>query len=299
MMLLAGTIPVKDLPMTLGPVRKEGESLVVNGLRIPCAQGSAAMISAALVATEYLNLAAPVALVVGDTGQGIGSRQMYDYLIQKVAELSPQALTLHYFLPDMALMRKLCEAVCKCARRPVMIADAASMYVAKAVGLASSFDIFTPDATEMAFLADKEATHPAYINRHLFDTDITRTPDLVAAAYRNNGAARLLLVKGSIDYVVRDGDILATVTEPDVPALEAVGGTGDTITGLVSAFVHSGMEPHRAAIVAARANRVAGHLAEATPATRVSSIISQFPAVFEQHLSEWSRTDCTEGGKHD
>jgi len=89
-----------------------------------------------------------------------------------------------------------------------MIADAASMYAAKAAGLAAGFDIFTPDATELAFLADPDATHPAYITRHLFDINITQTPKLVADAYQNKNAAKLLLVKGAIDYVVRGGDIL-------------------------------------------------------------------------------------------
>ncbi|NIQ11116.1 MAG: sugar kinase, partial [Gammaproteobacteria bacterium] len=97
----------------------------------------------------------------------------------------------------------------------------------KAAGRATEFEIFTPDATEMAFLADLDATHPAYIARHLFDTDITQTPKLVTTAYQHQNAAKLLLVKGAIDYVVRDGEILITIAEPDVPELEAIGGTGD------------------------------------------------------------------------
>jgi NAD(P)H-hydrate repair Nnr-like enzyme with NAD(P)H-hydrate dehydratase domain len=246
------------------------------------------MITAALITTGYLKLEAPQALVVGDTGQGKGSREMYEYLIRNVAKLSPEVLALHYCLPDMALSRRLCEAVKKCPKRPIMIADAASMYAAKAAGLATEFDIFTPDATEMAFLADPDATHPAYIARHLFDTDVTQTPKLVAAAYQKKNAARLLLVKGATDYVVRNGEILATISEPNVPALEPIGGTGDTITGLLSAFVYAGMEPHEAAIVAARANRIAGKLAKATPATKVRQIINQFPAVFKEYLCQWS-----------
>ena len=70
-----------------------------------------------------------------------------------MAEILPAVLALHYWLPDMAQTRRLCQAIKKCAKRPVMIADAASMYSAKAAGLASEFDIFTPDATEMAFRA--------------------------------------------------------------------------------------------------------------------------------------------------
>jgi len=297
MMLIAGTVPVRDFPLTIGRAVVEGEDLIVDGRRIPCAQGTGAMISAALAAVDYLKLEAPQVLVAGDIGQGKGTREIYEYLIRKVSDSSPQVMVLHYCLPIMALMRRLCESIQRCPHKVLMIADAGSMYAAKAAGLAASFDIFTPDATEMAFLADPDATHPAYVARHLFDADTSRTPELVAAAYQHKNAARLLLVKGATDYVVDGGGIVATVDEPNVPALEAVGGTGDTITGLVSAFVYAGLEPREAAIIAARSNRMAGKFAEATPATRVRQIISQFPAVFKEYLCQWSGVCYTEGGQ--
>ncbi len=299
MMLLAGTLPDKDLPLTVGEVWAEGESVIVNGCQLPCRQGTGAMIRAALSVTEYLKLGQPQAVVAGDIGEGKGSRAIYEHLIHNVKALVPQVLTLHYWLPDMELTRRLCEAVDQCANRPIMVADAASMYSAKASGLASRFDIFTPDPTEMAFLADPDATHPAYITRHLFDTDITQTPKLIAAAYQNNSAARLLLVKGAVDYVVRQGEIVETVAEPDVPALEAIGGTGDAITGLISAFVYAGLEPNEAAIIAAKTNRMAGRFAQATPAMKVGQIINQFPAVFKEYLCHWSGACYLEGGKDD
>ena len=298
MMLIAGTVPIKELPLTMGRVRVEGESLVVDGHHVPSTQGTGALITAALATTNYLGLEAPQALVVGDIGEGRGSREIYEYLIQKVTDISPQVLVLHYCLPDMVLMRRLCGAIEKCVKRPIMIADASSMYAAKAAGLAASFDIFTPDATEMAFLADPDATHPAYIARHLFDTDITQTSRLAAAAYQQRNAAKLLLVKGVIDYVIRDGDILTTIAEPDVPELEAIGGTGDTLTGLVAAFAYAELELHEAAIIAARANRTAGKFAQATPATKVCQIIRQFPAVFREHLCQWSEVCYHTGGDH-
>lgn len=287
-MLIAGTIPINGLPLTFGEAKPEGEFLTLNDSKFPCAQGTAAVISAALAVTEHLKLSPPQVLVVGDTGRGGGSRSLYEYLIQNIPCLSPNVLELHYILPDMALMRKVCESVEVCTKRPVMIADAGSMYAAKAAGLASEFDVLTPDATEMAFLADPNATHPAFINRHLFDTDITHTPELVSAAYRQGNTARLLLVKGAIDYVVKDGEVLETISEPDIPALEAIGGTGDTITGLVAAFVHAGLELDKAAIIAAKSNRMAGKLAQATPATKVWQVIAQFPTVFEKYLSAWT-----------
>ena len=299
MMLITGTIPIRDLPLTIGKVGTEGEFLLVNGYRIPCTQGTGAMISTALATTNYLGLEAPYVLVAGDIGQGKGSSEIYEYLIQNIAELSPRVLALHYCLPNMLLTRKLCEAIEKCAKRPVMIADAASMYAAKAAGMANAFDIFTPDATEIAFLADPDATHPAYIARHLFDTDITQTPRLAEVAYQNNSAAKLLLAKGAIDYIINDGGVVATITEPDVPVLEAIGGTGDTITGLVAAFIYAELEPHQAAIIAARANRMAGQFAGATPATKVRQVIAQFPTVFREYLCQWSGVCYMEGGNYD
>jgi NAD(P)H-hydrate repair Nnr-like enzyme with NAD(P)H-hydrate dehydratase domain len=298
MMLIAGTVPIKDLPLTVAEVRADGEFLLIGGHHIPATQGTGAMISAALVTTDYLKLEPPQALIAGDVGRGEGSLAIYEYLIRRVGELSPTVLVLHYCLPDITLMRRLCQAIKGCAPKPCMIADAGSMYAAKAAGLAAEFDIFTPDATEIAFLADREATHPAYISRHLISTKDIQVPKLAVDAYRYRNASKLLLVKGAIDYIIRDGDIMATVAEPSVPELEAIGGTGDTITGLVSAFVYAGLELHEAAIIAARANRTAGEFASVTPATRIGQIINHFPAVFRKYLCQWSGICYIQGGDY-
>ena len=66
MMLIAGTIPIKDLPLTMAKVRAEEEFLIADGHHIPCTQGTGAMISAALTTTDYLNLEAPQVLVAGE-----------------------------------------------------------------------------------------------------------------------------------------------------------------------------------------------------------------------------------------
>ncbi|MFO8144004.1 MAG: NAD(P)H-hydrate dehydratase [Dehalococcoidales bacterium] len=299
MMLIAGTVPIKDMPLAIGKVAMEDEFLIIDGQRIPCTQGTGAMLSAALATTTHLGLDAPNALIVGDIGKGKGSRELYQYLIDNITELSPQVLALHYWLPDMAQTRQLCQAIEKCKERPVMIADAASMYSAKAAGMAEMFDIFTPDASEIAFLADPDATHPAYIARHLFDSDINRTPELVRTACKNHDAAKLLLVKGATDYIIKDGAVIDIISEPNVLALEAIGGTGDTITGLVSALMYAELEPDEAAIIAAKANRMAGKCSNATPATKVIEIIAQFPTVFKEYLCQWSGVCCVGGeNKH-
>ncbi|MGD9116093.1 MAG: NAD(P)H-hydrate dehydratase [Dehalococcoidia bacterium] len=288
MMLIAGTVPIEGLPLVMGEVARDGDFLLVDGKQIPATQGTGAMVSAALATTSYLGIAAPHALLVGDIGEGKGSRELYQYLIDHVAELNPEVLALHYWLPDMSQTRQLCAAVEKCQPRPVMIADAASMYSAKAAGLAEEFDIFTPDSTEIAFLADPEATHPAYIARHLFETDVSNVTELAKTAYANHGAAKLLLVKGATDYIIKDGEVLAMVNEPNVPMLEPIGGTGDTITGVTSALAYAELEPDKAALIAAKVNRMAGKYAKVTPATKVNEVIAHFPVVFKDNLCQWS-----------
>ena len=290
MFLICGTVPREDLPLTLGEVKFLGSVISLDGVEIPCTQGTAALISAACVTAHYLHLPPPRALLVGDDGTGKGSRVLYDYLIKNLSALSPVVLLLHYMLPVMGLMKKVCDSASKAKKRPFMIADAAAMYAAKAAGLAPSFDIFTPDLSEMAFLADPDAMHPAYVSRHLFESDASKIPELVAAAYRHKNAAKMLLVKGSTDYIASDGKIIETISQPEVPALEAIGGTGDTISGMVGAFIHGGLRPLDAARVTFRANRTAGQVAGATPATRISEIIEALSRVFEKHLDEWIKT---------
>jgi hypothetical protein len=294
MMLIAGTVPDKSLPLTFSQVKDDGDYLEVAARRIPRTQGTGAMIGAALATTDYLGFEPPHVLLAGDIGQGKGSREIYEYLIDNIGVLEPQVLALHYWLPDMSLTRRLCTAVEKCNKKPVLIADAASMYSAKAAGLAPFFDIFTPDAAEMAFLADPAATHPAYVRFMMYNC-VDRMPELIRRAYENGNAAKLMLVKGAIDYIASNAGIIETVSVPDVPAMEAIGGTGDTITGMVSAFVYAGLEPHEAAVLAARVNRMAGKMAGVNPATRVGRVISFFPKVFEEYLCEWSGV-CISGG---
>lgn len=300
MMLLCGTVPNPDLPLTLGQVKQEGDYLAVAGRQFSGTQGTGAMINAALAVTTYLGLESPYILIVGDIGDGKGTREMFQYLIEHIVELSPRVLTQHYCLPIMGLMRKLCEALSGCSPRPILIADAGAMYAAKGAGLAQEFDIFTPDSSEIAFLADPEATHPAYISHHLFAADADAIPDQIVTAFKLKSAAKLLLVKGKTDYIASDGQILTTIAEPHIPTLEAIGGTGDTITGLVSALVYAGLDPKVAADVACRTNRMAGQLVQPTPATKVRQVVAQFPTVLRRYYDQWTTrlTAKTVAGVH-
>lgn len=288
MLLICGTAPRKDLPLTEGDTILQGDTLRIGSATVPCTQGTAALVSAACKTLEFLGQPPPRALLVGDDGSGKGSRLLYEHLIANLPRLAPQVVVLHYMLPVMGLMRKVSESASKAKKRPFLIADAAAMYAAKAAGIAREFDLFTPDLSELAFLADPQATHPAYVSRHLFESDSSRIPELVAAAYANGSAARTLVVKGATDHIAQDGRIVDRLAEPNLPALEAIGGTGDTISGMVGALVSAGFDAVTAARVAVRANRTAGLYAAATPATRIWQVIETLPRVFADHLDEWS-----------
>ena len=289
MLLIAGTVPVEDLPLTVGKAVIEGETLEVAGTRLPCTQGTTAMVSSAAITLGYLGLKEPpTAALIGDLGDGAGSKKLYKYLIADICKLEPQVAALHYLMPIIPLMEKVVAACKKCSPHPRLIADAGSMYAAKAAGLSKSFYIMTPDAGEMSFLADPKATHPAYIQHHFFNAEPRIVPDLIRQAFENGDAPDTLIVKGSTDFIATQGEVVETVSEPNVPAMEAIGGTGDTVTGMVSAFLFAGLEPHEACILAARANRMAGLYAGVTPASPVMDLIGKLPEVFKKHICEWS-----------
>jgi NAD(P)H-hydrate repair Nnr-like enzyme with NAD(P)H-hydrate dehydratase domain len=240
------------------------------------------MITAALAVTETFGANPPHALVAGDIGTGNGTRDMFHYLTEQIDNIRPDLITLHYCLPVMALVKKLYQAIENRRLHPVLIADAGGMYAAKAAGLSRYFDVFTPDPSEMSFLADPAATHPAYLSNHLLGGTID-TPELIALAYKHCNAAKMLVVKGKTDYVATDGRVVGIINEPNIPALEQVGGTGDTITGMVSGLIGIGFEPVRAAFIAAKTNREAGLEAKVTPATPILEIINHFPSILEHY----------------
>jgi len=281
MLLVCGTIPQDDMTLITGEARFDGEILFIEDKEIPCTQGTAALVSAACVTAKHFKSAPPRVILAGDTGRGKNSHALYEYISAHIGQINPDVLLMHYVLPVMGLMKKVHAAALKCRKQPVLMADAPSMYAAKAAGLGTQFDVFTPDISEIAFLADPDAIHPAYISHHLFNTDASRVPDLIAAACRQKSAAKLLIVKGSTDYIVEDGKIVYTVSEPDIPALEAIGGTGDTISGMTGAMIDAGLPHAKAAIGAARANRRAGEAVQATPAAKIRSVIEAIPRVLD------------------
>ncbi|MFN3535337.1 MAG: NAD(P)H-hydrate dehydratase [Desulfatiglandales bacterium] len=215
-------------------------------------------------------------MLAGDEGLGRGSRALYRILVERLPEYGADTLVFHYLLPDSDWHNKILFVIQGLKRRPKLIADAGYMYVAKMAGFATEYDLFTPDVGELAFLADEAAPHPFYTRGFLLYED-ERVPELIQRAYAHQNASQCMLVKGKRDYVVKDGAILHVVEEPLVESLEAIGGTGDTITGMVSLLVDSGTDPVAASLLAAKANRLAGLLSDPTPATQVVSILERIP----------------------
>jgi NAD(P)H-hydrate repair Nnr-like enzyme with NAD(P)H-hydrate dehydratase domain len=245
------------------------------------------LLAAACLCLELLRQPPPFAFLAGDTGLGQGSLQLYDYVAGHLKECRFTALTFHYLMPIVDYHNRVFFVLEELRPRPLLIADAGFMYVAKMSGLAPAYDLFTPDAGELAFLADEEAPHPFYTRGFLLQ-DESRVPELIRRAYAHHNAARYLLVKGRTDYLANKDGILATVAEPEVEALEPIGGTGDTLTGMVSALIATGLEIPTAAVLAARANRLAGALARPTPATGVEAIVPYIPAALKKILSPGS-----------
>lgn len=285
MLAIVGTVPDEAFPLTEGQVCLEKDTLVLQGRRIPVNRGTPALLAATIAAGDILGNPPPFAYLVGDIGTGRGSRQLYDYLTKHLPKAAFKVITFHYLQPDVDWHNQVLFAVEEMKPKPVLIADAGFMYVAKMSGQAEVYDLFTPDAGEIAFLADEEAPHPFYTRGFILYEE-NRVPELITRAYEHDNAARCLLVKGKRDYIANRQGILATVDEPLVEALEPVGGTGDTLTGIVSAMAASGMRVEEAAVLAAKVNRLAGLYANPTPATQVIELIQHIPRAVTEILKK-------------
>ena len=144
---------------------------------------------------------------------------------------------------------------------------------------------FTPDAGELAFLADELAPHPFYTRGFILHQN-GNVRDLIRQAYQHHNAAKYLLVKGESDVIANENQVVQTVDHPSVEAMEAIGGTGDTITGVLSVLCGAGFEPADAAVLTARANRWAGYYANPNPATQVTELIEKIPQALNKMIDE-------------
>lgn len=288
--IICGTVPEADFPLCMGTWRVDGDMLVPQDVRlcgasvsesfvppVPVRRGTPALAASALLAAETLGARKPAVLLVGDCGDSKGSSALYDFLVRWLstsASESLKGLTFHYLFPSVdGHNRILMELDERRAPRPLLIADAGFMYAAKMSGYAARWDIFTPDAGELAFLADEKAPHPFYTRGFLLGEG-QDAPELARLAHEHGDSARVLLIKGKRDLVVEDGRVVAQVESPCLPYMEPIGGTGDLVTGLLTAYALAGRAPHEACLAAAQAARFTGEAAMPTPATAVAELMS-------------------------
>ncbi len=283
MLCVVGTVPDAGFPLVTGPVQMQNGRLIIGGRAVAIHRGTPALVGAVLAAATVLPLPPVEAWLVGDIGRGEGSRRLYAHLEAELACHPWTVVVFHYLQPDVDWHNRVLFAVEKIHPRPVLIADAGFMYAAKMSGQAQEYDLFTPDVGELAFLADEEAPHPFYTRGFILHQE-AKVPELIQRAYQHANAARWLLVKGRTDYLAAAGGIHATVDAPASAAMEAMGGTGDTLTGLAAALTAAGKPVERAAVMAARVNRLAGRLASPDPATQIEAIVRRIPAALKRVL---------------
>lgn len=284
MLTVVGTLPYPDVPLIDGTVRYHRGVITVNDrMNFPVQRGTTALLASACEVMKCLGGGLIRAILAGDTGKGDGSREIYRYLVDHPERMKTNVLAFHYLFPDIDWHGKIVVAIESLPEKPVLVADAGFMYVAKMSGYAGFYDLFTPDVGELAFLADEKAPHPFYTRGFIIHEE-DNVPALIKRAYDHNNAARHLLVKAATDYIVAGGRIVDTVSEPNVPELEAVGGTGDTLTGIVSALLGIGFDLVRAMVLAARINRLAGEMARARVDSPITDLIDSIDPAIKQLL---------------
>jgi hypothetical protein len=289
MLALIGTIPEEDFPLVSGTAILKGDRLSLEGHETLVNRGTPALIASSVMACEALDLSPPFLFLVGDEGMGHGSRKLYEHLKTHLPSLGARIIAFHYIQPDVDWHNRVLWALEEKGNLPVLIADAGYMYAAKMSGFAPCYDLFTPDIGELAFLADEMAPHPFYTRGFILHEE-ENVPSLIKKTFEGENAAKTLLIKGSKDYICTKERILATVDTPNLETMEAIGGTGDTLTGMVAALTYGGYPVAEAATMAARANRLAGKLANPTPATQVPEIINEIPRALEVVLGEATKS---------
>lgn len=272
MLGIVGIIPYENIPVIYGKPTITNV-ISVNKFSFPIDRGTGALIASCFEVLKLFNKQDELILfLVGDTGRGYGSFKLYEFLSKHLNSFSLKLIAYHYILPSVDGFLKVFSVLEEMDPKPFLIADAGFMYATKMAGYASYFDLFTPDIGELAFLADEKAPHPFYTRGFILN-DSFDTVDLIKRAYKYKNASKYMIVKGEKDYIVYQGKIIDKVEEPNNPVLEAIGGTGDTLTGIVSALIYLGYNAPSACFYAAKLNRIAGKLSNPTPATQIKDII--------------------------
>lgn len=292
MWLIAGTVPENGFPFYTGGIwedsKVEGDMLVLpNGKKLPVARGATALAATAIMASQALGKPVPRLLLVGDCGTGKGSDEAYTWLSENLPSIAEKAglegLTFHYFYPDLDGHNRVFMALEDLKPKPMLVADAGFMYVAKMSGYATSYDLFAPDIGELAFLADEMAPHPFYTRGFLLAEE-EDVPELLKRARSHDNCPFNMIVKGKTDYILCNGELYAKVSEPSVEAMECIGGTGDIVTGFATAFLAAGYPICKSALQAARAARYLALFCNPNPETQAAELIDNIGKMLRQNM---------------
>ncbi|MFA5339748.1 MAG: NAD(P)H-hydrate dehydratase [Candidatus Omnitrophota bacterium] len=279
MLVLIGTVPNK-VGLHIGSASVDGGKLKIGNAEFSVERGTAAMAASAVMVCKYYGLESPLCIFGADTGDGVGTNMMFHEAFENLDKYDPDVVTLHYMFPKVGYGGPFIAKVESLKKRPQLIADAGGMYLMKTTKLADKFDVFTPDQGELYFLADEMAPHPLYVREEIAYKDLT-AGSLAGMAYKNRNTARTTVIKGAVDQVYRGGVKIKEVSGPNIPAMEAIGGTGDTITGMLSALRFKG-DPD-ADFKALIINRLIGEKIRCTPATQISEFINAVPEAIEEY----------------
>lgn len=291
MWLIAGTVPEKDFPLYTDGIwadsHVENAMLVLpDAYRLPVSRGTTALAATAIKMSKILSATPPRLLLTGDCGTGTGSKKAYAWLSENLAAIAShenlQGITFHYFYPDLDAHNKLYLVLEELMPRPILVADAGFMYVAKMSGYAASYDLFTPDMGELAFLADEKAPHPFYTRGFLLAEE-GNVPKLIERALTHGNCPANMIVKGKTDYVLCAGKMAAEVDSPSVPAMECIGGTGDIVAGFATAYLAVGYPVCESIIKAVRAARYLALFCQPDPSTQVDQLISKIEPMFAEY----------------
>lgn len=284
MWMIVGTLPKAPYPLTFSQCGATAEHVVFadNKALIQC--GTAALIASMCAACSVLGIEMPYALVSGDIGKGDGSREIYSELAKVLPGLAPSGITFHYILPDAYWHDHILWVIEGLPSRPTLVADTGYMYAVKMCGACMLYDLVTPDIGELAFLADADAQHPFYVCGCLLE-DESKSEVLAETAYFHGNTADCMLVKGRRDLIIQEGVVAHSIEEPLVEAMEFIGGTGDSVTGIASALLAAGCTLTNAGHIASLANRYMGKLANPTPATQIRELLPFLPEALEMALN--------------
>ncbi len=279
MLILIGTVPGKT-GLYIGNPKIKGNFLEVDSVTFPIERGTAVMAATALTVCDFYGLKQPVCILGADSSDGAGTDLMFQEVNSRLEKYHPSVVTLHYLFPKIAYGSPFISKINSLAVRPQLIADAGGMYLAKTIDCAAQFDVFTPDQGEVYFLADDFAPHPLYVRPSLLDKNLS-TDYLMELAYKQKTTAKTTVVKGAVDYIYENGVKKAQLDKPNIPAMEAIGGTGDTITGMISVlrFKKENNADYKALVL----NRLIGNKIKCTAATQIAEFIQALPKALEDY----------------